>query len=137
MRLASIATDYWELESGEDRHEANPESFQIPRSDREQLRIGQHVKLLFQIEGEEDDGSVGVQVERMWVLVSEVLPDGFYIGLLDNEPACLEPSPDLYLVVGAEVPFRREHVIEIGPKPSLLDRRRAARRRPTRRWRRG
>ncbi len=132
--MASLDVDYWELESGESRQAANRESFELPaRADREHLRVGQHAKLLFRLEGYEEDGAVGVQVERMWVLVTEVLLDGTYIGILENEPASYEPSPDHYLVLGAEVPFHPEHVIEIGEPPSLF-RKRLQRRKPTRRW---
>lgn len=118
MRFPSLDIDFWELESGEARHEAAPQSFHIPpRPAREGLRPGQHAKLLFVLEGNEDDGSVGVQVERMWVIVAEALNDGTYIGILKNQPASYEPSADLYLVQGAEVPFRPEHVIQIEDGP--------------------
>ncbi len=85
VRMPSLGVDFWELESGEARHEEAPQSFHIPpRPDREALRPGQHAKLLFMLEGNEDDGSVGLQVERMWVVVAETLTDGVYIGLLEG-----------------------------------------------------
>jgi hypothetical protein len=119
MRSPSLDIDFWELESAEARHEAAPHSFHIPpRPTREGLRPGQHAKLLFMLEGYEDDGSVGVQVERMWVTVAEVFKDGTYIGILENQPASYEPGSDLYLVRGAEVPFRPEHVIQIKNGPA-------------------
>lgn len=73
-------------------------------------------KLIFVIEGEHEDGQVGVEVERMWVFITEA-HDGGYIGILDNQPACLDPGSDAYLKMGAEVPFRPEHVIDIADPP--------------------
>jgi hypothetical protein len=52
----------------------------------------------------------------MWVIVSE-RQDGYYIGLLDNQPASFEPSDDVYLCFGAEIPFSPEHVIDIADPP--------------------
>lgn len=116
MRLPQLTTDFWELESGEARHEQSPATFWIPpREDRENLRVGQAVKLTFHLEGD-DDGAVVTQVERMWVWVSEVRPDG-YVGILDDQPGAYEPSDDIYLVMGAEVPFLSEHVIDIADPP--------------------
>ena len=61
-------------------------------------------------------GDIAVQGERMWVIVSERYGD-FYIGILDNQPASIEPSDTVYLCFGAEVPFLPEHVIDIGEPP--------------------
>jgi len=70
MRLPTLDEDFWELESGEARHAANPETLTIPtRQDRENLTVGLQVKLLFCLEGYDEDGTIGVQVERMRVLV--------------------------------------------------------------------
>jgi hypothetical protein len=117
MRWPSLEEDYWELESGEARHAEAPSSFWIPsRVEREAVQPGQAVKLLFAIEGEFEDGSIGVQVERMWVFVTERVADGF-IGILDNRPDSTEPSPNAYLDIGVEVPFRPEHIIDIADPP--------------------
>lgn len=132
MRWPSLHEDFWELESAEARLEAHPE-FEIPdRSVRANLRIGQLAKLLFRLEGEEEDGTAAVQVERMWVRVSEVL-DESYIGILDNQPASYEPETETYLVLGTEIPFAPEHVIDVGLNPGLVG---GLRRQPqpTRRW---
>jgi hypothetical protein len=61
-----------------------------------------------------------IETERMWVVVTGVL-EGGYVGLLDNEPACINPDGDHYLVRGAEIPFRPEHVIDVDviPKDAL------------------
>jgi hypothetical protein len=111
----------WKLESGEERHANAPDSFWIPaREDRETMHFGHGAKLIFAIQIEEGDGSFVVDTERMWVVVTEVV-DGGYVGLLDNEPACVDPDSDHYLVRGAEIPFRPEHVIDIDviPKDAL------------------
>lgn len=117
----SFETHGWRLESGELRHVEAPETFWIPdRSDREALRFGHGAKLIFAIQVEQDDDSIVVDTERMWVVVTDVTDDG-YVGLLDNEPACFDPDGDQYLVRGAEIPFRPEHVIDIDliPKDAL------------------
>ena len=117
MRLATVEHDFWELLSGEESHREHPETFRIPpREQRESLQCGQAARLIFAIEGEEEDGKVSVQCERMWVIVAEKVGD-VYIGILDNQPACLGRSYDVYLRFGAEVPFRAEHVIDIGQPP--------------------
>ena len=96
------------------------------------LQPGAAVKLLFRIETERDDGSFDVGVERMWVFLTERLSDGF-VGLLDNQPGSFPPSDDVYLTMGAEIPFGPEHVIEIAEPPaSYVDAMRAAT--PSRRW---
>lgn len=135
MRLPALETDRWELESGEDRHAENADSFWIPpRVEREQLRPGQAVKLLFRIESTQPDGSTEVGVERMWVLVTERI-DRMYVGRLDNEPSSVEADDDVYLVRGAEVPFGPEHVIDVAEPPvEYVEEMRAAS--PTRVWRR-
>lgn len=132
MRRANLREHYWQLESAEARHAAHPESFRIPpRSEREQLRRGQAARLLFELEGEAETGAERI-VERMWVIVAERVGDG-YIGILDDEPASLEPGPNVYLAEGAEIPFWPEHVIDIGDPPEEWVEHRLGRD-PSRRW---
>src|SRR5437868_4001837 len=96
----------------------HPDSFWIPPFEqRDALRRGDAAKLLFDIEAHEEDGSVGVQRERMWVIVAERV-QGVYLGILDNQPACLELSDKVYLRFGAEIPFLAEHIIDIGHPPA-------------------
>ena len=72
MRLASFERDFWELRSGEVSHREHPDKFWLPPlAQRQHLQRGQAAKLIFEIEGEEEDGSVTVQGERMWVIVAE------------------------------------------------------------------
>lgn len=133
MRLASRDRDFWELRSGEKSHEQNPDSFWIPpRAERENLRRGQGVRLIFDIEAVDEDGHVEIQGERMWVLVAERRGD-VYIGILDNEPASLEPAEDVYLCRGAEIAFLPEHVIDIDEPPVEYVEHRLTPA-PTRRW---
>ncbi len=118
MKLASINRNFWELASGETQHAQNPETFWLPdRALREHLKRGDAAKLLFDIEAEdEDSGKIMVGRERMWVIVAEKVGD-IYIGVLDNEPAAIEPGCGAYLESGAEIPFTAEHVIEIARPP--------------------
>ena len=106
------------MRSGEASHRTNPDKFWLPPlEDRENLKRGQAAKLIFDQEGEDEDGNVTVIGERMWVIVSEAHED-YYIGILDNPPALIEPTECVYLCYGAEIPFRAEHVIDIDDPPS-------------------
>jgi hypothetical protein len=117
MRLPRSETDSWSLRSGELSHREHPGSFWLPPLEkRKNLKRGQAAKLIFEIESANDAGAVSVQGERMWVIVAEKVGD-VYIGILDNQPACLDRSGDFYLRFGAEVPFLAEHVIDIGEPP--------------------
>jgi hypothetical protein len=109
--LARIETDGWQLESGEARHAAAPGTFWIPsRSQRESLRPGEAVKLLFEIEADHE-GRIERGVERMWVIVRGRIGP-FYTGVLDSTPASIEPEPS-FLARGTEVLFAPEHVVDI------------------------
>jgi len=117
MRLPSLTHDYWTLRSGEDAHRRNPDTFWIPPlDDRINLEIGQAAKLIFDIEIEDESGQRSTQGERMWVIVAEKIGD-YYIGILDNQPATFDPSDEVYLCFGAEIPFLAEHVIDIANPP--------------------
>ena len=118
VRLPSLDNDGWELESGEQRHAAAPTQFWIPSAaDRNALTRGKAVKVIFLIEGLEEDGTTSVQGERMWLLVTG-RRDGYYVGLLDNSPALVDGDDDFHLVRGAEIPFGPEHVIDIQDPPA-------------------
>jgi hypothetical protein len=133
MRLPKLECDFWTLRSGEESHRAHPEQFWIPPLEaRRNLRRGQAARLIFDIEAEDEHGHVVAGGERMWVIVAERVGDQ-YIGILDNEPACLEPSDTVYLCVGAEIPFAPEHVIDIADPPADYAERRLARE-PRRVW---
>ncbi len=77
---------------------------------------GDGAKLIFEIEGEDEDGNISYQVERMWTIVYEKIGD-VYIGILDNQPISIEPSEDVYLVFGAQIPFKAEHIIDLREIP--------------------
>jgi hypothetical protein len=65
-----LERDRWELVSAEERHEAHPETFQIPTRDRRMsLAPGDAVKLLFHIETAEHGRLIDEGVDRMWVIV--------------------------------------------------------------------
>ena len=117
LRLASLGDDGWELRSAEAAHHANPTTFWIPPEDeRRNLLRGQAVKLIFDQEGVEDDGSRSVQGERMYVIVSHKVGD-LYMGMLTSKPMLLEPADSVYLCAAAEVLFGPEHVIDIEQPP--------------------
>jgi hypothetical protein len=110
-RLAQMAVDGWELESAESRHAENPDKFWIPdRAQRDALLVGQLVQLLFQIQGEDDDGRPEVNVERMWVEIDGRVGD-LYVGTLRNQPATIEVGQGLEFK--SRVAFRADHVIDI------------------------
>lgn len=132
-RLASLEQDYWCLRSAEAAHREAPATFTIPPRDRrERLTRGDAVKLIFDMEGYEEDGSVTVQGERMWVLVTERV-GGRYLGVLENNPQLIDPAESIYLRMGAEIAFDAEHVIDIGHPPADYVTLRLSRG-PARRW---
>jgi hypothetical protein len=117
VRMATFDEDHWQLRSGEASNAASPQTFSIPSAlERSGLTRGKAAKLIFEIEVEHADGSLIVEAERMWVVVRDVLPDGF-LGILDNKPASFDPADDVYLRFGCEVPFAAEHVIDIADPP--------------------
>jgi hypothetical protein len=118
MQLASFEKDYWQLRNGEESNRKNPDSFWIPELEkRKTLSVGDAAKVILEIESEKEDGSIIVEGERGFVIVSEVIGDS-YIGILDFQPACIEKGrDDIYLCFGAEIPFSHEHVIDIDRPP--------------------
>ena len=117
MRLATLEHDGWQLRSALESQRNFPTTFLIPSLDkRKNLHRGHAAKLIFDIEAKEQDGSLTVGGERMWVIVAERVGE-FYIGILDNEPS-IEPGPETYLSFGSEIPFSPEHVIEIAEPPA-------------------
>ncbi len=116
MRQPSLKIDYWELRSAEESHAKYRDDFWIPAlEERRGVVRGQAVRLIFDIETD-NDGKAKVGGERMWVIVSEKLGDT-YVGILDNQPACLDPDDDFYLSFGVEAPFKAEHITSIDQPP--------------------
>ena len=69
------------LDNGAETHREFPDTFAIPpQHDRESLRPGDLVKLIFRIEFDDE-----ANVERMWVRVAEVRPES-YVGVLRWSP---------------------------------------------------
>lgn len=109
MREPDFEVDGWCLEDGEAYHAEAPDTFWQPeRSRRETLQPGDIAKLIFRISVENEEENVAV--ERMWVLVREVVPGG-YLGVLDNEPDAIAENDEFWL--GTELPFAAKHVINI------------------------
>jgi hypothetical protein len=70
MRFPTIKSDFWELRSAEESHLKNPKGFWIPALvERQNVRRGQAVRLIFDIEVENEDGELEISGERMWVLL--------------------------------------------------------------------
>jgi uncharacterized protein YegJ (DUF2314 family) len=91
------------LDSGAERYQEAPEMFEIPsEAEREALKPGQLVKLIFRIEV---DGEV--HVERMWVQIEQAFPE-YYVGTLDNKPYCTDE-----IAHGTRIEFHADHVIQI------------------------
>lgn len=114
-RLATIAQDAWELESGEDRRAKFGERFYLPEAaERSGLRPGQSVRLLFRIEGWDEEGNQPeLGVERMWAIVAGRAGSA-YVGILDNQPATITEG---HLDRGDEFLFEAKHVIDIADPP--------------------
>jgi len=109
VRLPSMELDGWHLESGVVRHEANPDTFEIPdEAQRRNLVGGDIVKLIFEIEVR--DADLGPASERMWVLVHD-RAGPYYVGELNNHPASSDEQD--VLRAGDRVVFLPEHVISI------------------------
>lgn len=103
-------TGGWTLVSAQARHAAHPETFQIPsKAARESLVPGTAAKLLFHIETTEGGRVIDRGVDRMWVIVRAVTPEG-YEGVLDNDPG---ESEGLNLRAGDVIVFGPEHVAAI------------------------
>lgn len=106
----SLDADGWMLVSAEERHLADPETFEIPsKGERETLVPGAAAKLLFHIETKEAGRVIDRGVDRMWVIVQAISADG-YTGVLDNDPG---QSEGLNLHEGDVIVFGPEHVAAI------------------------
>lgn len=83
----------WGLLDAESQNEAFPDTFPIPtRSERQRLRTGDLVKLVFVLDPPPEEGP---NAERMWIEVRRIGDDGSYDGWLTNDPVVipgLEPS---------------------------------------------
>lgn len=83
MRQLSLKTDHWELRSAEKARAKYGVDFWIPSiEERQAVRPGQAVRLIFDIETD-NDGKIEVGGERMWVIVGQKIGDT-YIDILDN-----------------------------------------------------
>ncbi|MEH6789006.1 hypothetical protein [Parasphingorhabdus sp.] len=109
MREPDPLIDGWFLRDSEATHAEAPDTFSIPsEQERQSLAVGDFAKLVFEIWV--DDPEESASVERMWVIVSEVLENS-YIGILDNEPDGIEKNDDFWC--GSEIPFGAKHIIQI------------------------
>jgi len=101
-----IVPTEWGLLDAESQHDAFPDTFPIPsRSEREGLRTGDMVKLVFVLD---PPPATGPNAERMWVEVRTSAADGSYDGWLTNQPVVIES-----LAPSALVAFEARHVAGI------------------------
>lgn len=106
MNLPTYEKDHYELDNGEELNRDYPDSFWIPeKENRESLKVGSIVKLIFRME--ETKGSDNISVERMWVEINRTY-QGYYEGTLDNDPTDSE-----CVNCGQKVIFQTCHVIDI------------------------
>jgi hypothetical protein len=106
----TIELDGWMLVSAEERHAANPKTFQIPsREARTALSPGDAAQLLFDIETKEGGRVIDRGVDRLWVIVKARV-DGGYLGILDSDPGAAE---GILLRPGVELSFGPEHIAAI------------------------
>lgn len=113
-RRPRIERDGWELVSAEDRHRAQPDTFEIPPlADRRSLAKGDAAKLLFDIATRQDGRILDRGVDRMWVVVKSRRQDR-YLGVLANDPGMAE---GLSLAAGDAIEFGPEHVADIDHPP--------------------
>lgn len=106
MRTPDYERDGWTLDDGEQRHHEAPDTFWIPDLElRQILEPGDFAQLIFRISA---NGSE--EVERMWVIVREIVPNG-YLDMLDNKPSLIDENDEFWL--GAELPFEYRHIIAV------------------------
>ena len=120
-KLATFEKDFWQLRSGEKAHLENPEDFWMPPlEERANLKRGDGVKLIFDFQVFNENGSLDIGGERMWVIVKEKIGD-FYLGILDSQPASIDEG---FLDRNSEICFKAEHIIDINcpPKDYLEER---------------
>lgn len=111
IRLAVLDIDGWHLRSGLASHHRWPETFEIPgEAERRSLGDGDIVKLMFDIQVQEDPDLGDISSERIWVIVRG-RSGPYYIGELNNVPACSDEQDQLS--AGDRVVFLPEHVISI------------------------
>lgn len=105
FRRKSKPAEEFRLGNGELRNQQNPRTFFIPtRAEREAVKPGELVKLLFEVVDPTDDMP---SAERMWVKVSAA-KGGRYVGELDNEPRSLKS-----IGPGSRIEFGPEHIISL------------------------
>lgn len=114
IRLATLDLDGWELRSGLAQHHRTPDTFYMPgEKERRALEEGDIVKLIFEIAippDEDEPDAPDTFGERMWVIVKRHVGP-YYVGELNNIPVTSGEQDKL--LVGAEVVFLPEHVIDI------------------------
>lgn len=113
MRLRTLEIDSWQLQSAETSRLRNPAPFLLPPPElRRDLKPGDAVRLIFDVETRDGLGTAMLTSVRLWVVVRERVGD-VHVGTLDTEPGILPWKNPEGLRRGVEIPFKAEHVIEI------------------------
>lgn len=96
------------LDNAHELNKLSPDSFYIPSfKEIENIKTGALVKLIFR----EDDIQEGMNVERMWVIVTNKTVKGkeiYFEGTLDNDPYYLK-SVQYQDIIN----FSNKHIIQI------------------------
>ena len=110
----TIMENGWRLITATSRKKEFPDSFHLRSSERRKsLSRGEAAQLLFDIETRENGKIIDRGVDRMWVIVTEVLPNG-YRGILDSDPGTAE---NLSLFRGDSIEFNADHICKIDQPP--------------------
>lgn len=100
----------YQLVDGEVLNREHPSTFLIPtRAEREALKPGDLVKLLFEIVDPQEGMPTA---ERMWVRVAESRGNE-YVGSLDNDPRVITT-----IGPGSQIKFEPHHVIATWDEPA-------------------
>jgi hypothetical protein len=109
IRLPIMDLDGWHLVSGVAMNQEHPKTFEIPPERvRQNVKIGDYVKLIFEIAVPQSEQFGGSSGERMWVKVTGK-QGGYYLGTLANQPLSFDQTDALKF--GDRIVFLPEHVI--------------------------
>lgn len=107
----------WSLENAQTIADEFPYTFYKPSSEVvSQLRPGNQAKLIFTFDSDDPEAP---RAERMWVEITEIVENRFFLGYLDNNPVYIED-----LKYKDPVEFQECHIIDtdlVDPVPSITE----------------
>ena len=113
IRMPNLQTDRWRIVDAEAPHRSNSKRFTIvPAGARKTLVPGQAVKVILELSCACPEDRWELLRIPIWLLVSERIANGTFFGLCcyGSQTLCPEAA---FLQLGAEIPFKAEHVVEI------------------------